>query len=77
MTSSAESEDDDDPQTPMSVWSQGSQGFDPFFDSESFTAIPDTSLQELHIQLNTGSSQEPILRPSLQHYNVVTTALNP
>jgi len=51
-----ESEDDDDPRTPTSVSSQGSQGYDSagsdFVDVEGFTAIPDSSLPELNLQVN-------------------------
>ena len=50
-----ESEDDDDPRTPTSVSSQGSQGYDSagsdFVDVEGFTAIPDSSLPELNLQV--------------------------
>ena len=43
------------PRTPTSVSSQGSQGYDSagsdFVDIEGFTAIPDTSLPELNLQV--------------------------
>lgn len=45
------------PRTPTSVSSQGSQGYDSagsdFVDIEGFTAIPDTSLPELNLQVDT------------------------
>ena len=51
----AESEDEEDPRTPASISSQGSQGYDSagsdFIDIEGFTAIPDSSLPELNIQV--------------------------
>ena len=47
------------PRTPTSVSSQGSQGYDSagsdFVDIESFTAIPDTSLPELNLQVAKGT----------------------
>jgi hypothetical protein len=54
--SQVESEDEmSDPRTPTSVSSQGSQGYDSagsdFVDIEGFTAIPDTSLPELNLQV--------------------------
>ncbi len=68
-----ESEDEDDPRTPASVSSQGSQGYDSagsdFVDIEGFTAIPDTSLPELSLQVNSlychGRRSWPLTRPSL------------
>ena len=52
----ADSEDDEDPRTPTSVSSQGSHGYDSagsdFVDVEGFT-IPDSSLPELNIQVNS------------------------
>jgi hypothetical protein len=54
-TTGTESEDDEDPRTPTSVSSQGSQGYDSagsdFVDVEGFTAIPDSSLPELNLQV--------------------------
>ena len=47
------------PRTPTSVSSQGSQGYDSagsdFVDIEGFTAIPDTSLPELNLQVAKGT----------------------
>eukprot|EP00095_Tigriopus_kingsejongensis_P007636 maker-scaffold1040_size68023-snap-gene-0.20 protein:Tk07636 transcript:maker-scaffold1040_size68023-snap-gene-0.20-mRNA-1 annotation:"forkhead box protein n1" len=52
------SEDEEEPRTPTSVSSQGSQGYDSggsdFVDIEGFTAIPDSSLPELNLQANGG-----------------------
>ncbi len=53
----AESEDEEDPRTPTSVSS--SQGYDSagsdFVDIEGFTAIPDSSLPELNLQVRMDS----------------------
>ena len=58
-TNGAESEDEDDPRTPTSVSSQGSQGYDSagsdFVDIEGFsqiTPIPDSSLPEISLQVD-------------------------
>ena len=60
----AESEDDDDPRTPTSVSSQGSQGYDSagsdFVDVEGFTAIPDSSLPELSLQVTIAICQQVV-----------------
>lgn len=55
-TATAESEDDEDPRTPTSISSQGSQGYDSsassdFVDVEGFTVVPDSSMNELNIQV--------------------------
>lgn len=51
-----ESEDEDEPRTPTSVSSQGSQGYDSggsdFVDIEGFSVIPDSSLPELNLQVS-------------------------
>ena len=57
-TATAESEDDEDPRTPTSISSQGSQGYDSsassdFVDVEGFTVVPDSSMNELNIQVTT------------------------
>ncbi len=53
VTNGVESEDEEDPRTPTSVSS--SQGYDSagsdFVDIEGFTAIPDSSLPELNLQV--------------------------
>lgn len=53
-----ESEDEDEPRTPTSVSSQGSQGYDSggsdFVDIEGFSVIPDSSLPELNLQSSGG-----------------------
>eukprot|EP00094_Tigriopus_californicus_P001386 TCALIF_01342-PA protein Name:"Similar to FOXN1 Forkhead box protein N1 (Homo sapiens)" AED:0.09 eAED:0.09 QI:2/1/0.75/1/1/0.75/4/1080/584 len=53
-----ESEDEDEPRTPTSVSSQGSQGYDSggsdFVDIEGFSVIPDSSLPELNLQTSGG-----------------------
>ena len=50
------------PRTPTSVSSQGSQGYDSagsdFVDIEGFTAIPDTSLPELNLQVVDDATME-------------------
>lgn len=61
-TTGAESEDEDDPRTPTSVSSQGSQGYDSAgsdfaTDIEGFshiTPLPDTSMPELNLQASGG-----------------------
>lgn len=61
-TTGMESEDDDDPRTPTSVSSQGSQGYDSagsdFVDIEGFTTIPDSSLTELNLQASGSIFEE-------------------
>jgi len=59
-TGGADSEDEDDPRTPTSVSSQGSQGYDSagsdFVDIEGFSQIntlPDSSLPEISLQVHT------------------------
>ena len=58
-TTGADSEDEDDPRTPTSVSSQGSQGYDSagsdFVDIEGFsqiTPLPDSSLPEISLQVS-------------------------
>ena len=57
-TPGVESEDEEEPRTPTSVSSQGSQGYDSagsdFVDIEGFsqiTPVPDSSLPELSLQV--------------------------
>lgn len=59
-TTGVESEDEEDPRTPTSVSSQSSQGYDSagsdFVDIEGFSqipTIPDTSLPEISLQVNS------------------------
>lgn len=57
----AESEDEEDPRTPTSVSSQGSQPYDnvpaDFVDVEGFTAIPEGALPELNLQVGEHGSK--------------------
>ena len=73
-----ESEDDDDPKTPTSVSSQGSQGYDSagsdFVDVEGFTSITDSSLPELNLQVKDSLEESvEMCHPGLSRFLIAQT----